>query len=163
MDSVTVEKGFEMALGAALGDDLDAPADPSAPMRWMGVAADPSDPALPEGVEPLSQRVKAPAELARRLAQIGIVARADGPKLAGALKPGQRLVSPEGDLWRWDGFAASAHAPTGAARRLAERSRDADIESEMKTARADAEAKRRAVEVAQAAADQAATLETETR
>ena len=53
MDSVTVEKGFEMALGAALGDDLDAPADPSAPMRWMGAAADPSDPALPEGVEPL--------------------------------------------------------------------------------------------------------------
>ena len=82
MDSVTVEKGFEMALGAALGDDLDAPADPSAPMRWMGAAADPSDPALPEGVEPLSQRVKAPAELARRLAQIGIVSRAEGPKLA---------------------------------------------------------------------------------
>jgi chromosome segregation protein len=163
MDSVTVEKGFEMALGAALGDDLDAPADPSAPMRWMGVAADPSDPALPEGVESLSQRVKAPAELARRLAQIGIVSRAEGPELAGVLKPGQRLVSPEGDLWRWDGFAASAHAPTGAARRLAERSRYADIENEMKMARADAEAKRRSAEAAQAAADQAGAAETEAR
>ena len=163
MDSVTVEKGFEMALGAALGDDLDAPIDPSAPMRWMGAAADPSDPALPEGVEPLSQRVQAPAELARRLTQIGIVSRADGPALAAALKPGQRLVSPEGDLWRWDGFAAAAHAPTGAARRLAERSRYADIEEEVKTARVEAEDKRRAAEAAQAAAVQAATAETEAR
>jgi chromosome segregation protein len=163
MDSVTVEKGFEMALGAALGDDLDAPADPSAPMRWMGAAADPSDPALPKGIEPLSQRVQAPAELARRLAQIGIVSRAEGAKHAAALKPGQRLVSREGDLWRWDGFAASAHAPTGAARRLAERSRFADIENEMKIARADAEARRLAADAAQATAVRAAAAETEAR
>jgi len=161
MDSVTVAKGFEMALGAALGDDLDAPADPSAPMRWMGATADPSDPALPKGIEPLSKRVQAPAELARRLAQVGIVSRAEGAKLAAALKPGQRLVSREGDLWRWDGFAASAHAPTGAARRLAERSRYADIENEMKAARADAEARRSAADAAQAEAVRAVTAETE--
>jgi chromosome segregation protein len=163
MDSVTVEKGFESALGAALGDDLDAPADPSAPMRWMGAAADPSDPALPKGVEALSTKVRAPAELARRLAQIGIVSRADGPALAASLKPGQRLVSPEGDLWRWDGFAASAHAPTGAARRLAERSRYADIQEEMKAARTDAETRRQEADAAQAQAQQAATTETEAR
>src|SRR6266478_3207894 len=34
IDGVTVAKGYEKALGAALGDDLDAPVDPSAPMRW---------------------------------------------------------------------------------------------------------------------------------
>ncbi len=163
MDSVTVEKGFESALGAALGDDLDAPADPSAPMRWMGAAADPSDPALPNGVAALATKVQAPAELARRLAQIGIVSRTDGPALAALLKPGQRLVSPEGDLWRWDGFAASAHAPTGAARRLAERSRYADIQEEMKAARADAETRRHEADAAQAQAQQAATTETEAR
>jgi len=159
MDHVTVEKGYEMALGAALGDDLDAPADPSSPMRWMGAKADPADPALPKDAEPLSRRVKAPAELARRLAQIGVVARAEGAKLAAALKPGQRLVSVEGDLWRWDGFAADAHAPTGAARRLAERSRYADIQNEMQAARADVEAKRRAADAAQAAAAAAAIAE----
>jgi chromosome segregation protein len=163
MDHVTVEKGLEMALGAALGDDLDAPVDPTAPMRWMGATSDPADPQLPEGAEPLSQRVKAPAELARRLAQIGIVTRAEGPALAAMLKPGQRLVSPEGDLWRWDGFAASAHAPTGAARRLAERSRYADIETEMKAARTEAEAKRQAADAAQQAAVAAVHAETEAR
>ena len=64
-------------------------------------------------------------------------------RLAALLKPGQRLVSREGDLWRWDGFAAGAHAPTGAARRLAERGRLADIDGEINAARAEVEAKRR--------------------
>ena len=151
MDHVSVEKGYEKALGAALGDDLDAPVDPSAPMRWMGSAIDAADPTLPEGVEPLSAHVQAPAELARRLHQIGVIDRDNGPRLAALLRPGQRLVSPEGDLWRWDGFAAAAHAPTGAARRLAERARLADIEAELQVARADAEAARGLAEAAEAA------------
>ena len=100
-------------------------------MRWAGAAIDPSDPVLPEGARPLSGFVQAPAELARRLAQIGVVERGDGPRLAAMLKPGQRLVSREGDFWRWDGFAAAAHAPTGAARRLAERGRLHAIETEL--------------------------------
>ena len=48
MDALTVAKGYEKALGAALGDDLDAPVDQSAPMRWAGAALDPSDPGLAE-------------------------------------------------------------------------------------------------------------------
>jgi chromosome segregation protein len=163
MDNVTVEKGYEKALGAALGDDLDAPVDPSAPMRWVGSAIDPADPALPAGVERLADKVQAPAELARRLAQIGVVDRDTGTRLAGMLKPGQRLVSPDGDLWRWDGFAAAAHAPTGAARRLAERARLADIEGELLTARGEAEQARGVVEAAQAALQTAAAAEAQTR
>ena len=150
MDALTVAKGYEKALGAALGDDLDAPVDQSAPMRWAGAALDPSDPALPSGAEPLARFVTAPPELARRLAQIGVVERGDGPRLAALLKPGQRLVSPEGDFWRWDGFATAAHAPTGAARRLAERGRLQAIESEIETARSEVETKQRVVEVAEA-------------
>jgi len=65
------------------------------------------------------------------------------------LKTGQRLVSLEGDVWRWDGFVAAAHAPTGAARRLAERARLVDIENELEQARADAAAKRQALEAAE--------------
>ena len=121
IDGVTVAKGYEKALGAALGDDLDAPVDPSAPMRWTNAGVTDGDPALPEGVEALAAHVQAPSELARRLAQIGVVAKERGAELVSQLKTGQRLVSPEGDVWRWDGFVAAAHAPTGAARRLAER------------------------------------------
>ncbi len=163
MDALVVDKGYEKALGAALGDDLDAPVDQSAPMRWAGAALDPSDPQLPDGATALSNHVQAPPELARRLGQIGVVARADGPRLAALLKPGQRLVSREGDFWRWDGFAAAAHAGTGAARRLAERGRLEAIEGELAAARGEVEAKRSAVEAAEAAAAAAAEAETKAR
>jgi chromosome segregation protein len=163
IDHVSVEKGYEKALGAALGDDLDAPVDPSSPMHWTEVAREESDPALPEGVEALAQHVKAPAQLARRLSQIGVVERGAGIRLAGALKTGQRLVSREGDLWRWDGFVAAAHAPTGAARRLAQRSRFTEIDGELASARSEVDANRRTLETAQSAFDAASSAETETR
>jgi chromosome segregation protein len=163
MDALSVDEGYEKALGAALGDDLDAPVDPSAPMRWAGAEVDPGDPVLPEGAQPLSGFVRAPAELARRLAQIGVIERGDGPRLAVLLKPGQRLVTREGDYWRWDGFAAAAHAPTGAARRLAERGRLAAIETELTTARAEMENNVRALETAEATRAAAAAAEIKAR
>jgi chromosome segregation protein len=114
IDGVHVAKGYEKALGAALCDDLDAPVDPSAPLLWSQAGSGDGDPSLPSGVESLADHVEAPVELQRRLRQIGVVSREQGPNLAAQLKSGQRLVSPEGDLWRWDGFIAAAHAPTGA-------------------------------------------------
>jgi chromosome segregation protein len=150
IDDLTVDKGYEAALGAALGDDLEAPIDPSAPMRWAGAAVDPGDPALPDGVEALADHVKTPPELARRLKQIGVIGRAQAARLVALLKPGQRLVSREGDLWRWDGFSVAANAPTGAARRLAGKNRLADIEAELVALRHDVEIKQAAVAAAEA-------------
>ncbi|PAY07623.1 chromosome segregation protein SMC [Bradyrhizobium sp. UFLA03-84] len=149
IDGITVAKGYEKAIGAVLGDDLDAPVDSSAPMRWTNVGESSGDPSLPDGVERLADHVQAPPELARRLAQIGVVAKERGAALVSQLKTGQRLVSLEGDVWRWDGFVADAHAPTGAARRLAERARLVDIEHELEQARIDAAAKRQALETAE--------------
>ncbi len=163
IDGLTVAKGYEKALGAALGDDLDAPVDPSAPMRWTNSGVTEGDPALPEGVEPLATHVKAPSELVRRLAQIGVVAKERGAELVSQLKTGQRLVSPEGDVWRWDGFVAAAHAPTGAARRLAERARLVDIENELEQARIDASVKRQALETADVELKAASAAETSAR
>src|SRR6267154_696111 len=163
IDGVTVAKGYEKALGAALGDDLDAPVDPSAPMRWTDAGVTEGDPALPDGVEALTAHVEAPSELARRLAQIGIVPKERGAELVSQLKTGQRLVSPEGDVWRWDGFVAAAHAPTGAARRLAERARLVDIENELEQARIDATSKRQALESAESELKAAAAAESAAR
>jgi chromosome segregation protein len=163
IDHISVEKGYEKALGAALGDDLDAPADASAPMHWGETSPGAVDPALPTGVVPLARHVKAPAQLARRLAQIGVIERADGARLSASLKAGQRLVSRDGDLWRWDGFVAAAHAPTGAARRLAQRGRFAEIDGELASARREVNDMRAALERAQSAFEAAAAHETETR
>lgn len=159
IDGVHVAKGYEKALGAALGDDLDAPVDPSAPLRWSQAGNGEDDPALPHGVVSLADHVEAPPELQRRLRQIGVVGREQGPGLAAQLKSGQRLVSPEGDLWRWDGFVAAAHAPTGAARRLAERARLVDIEADLENSRTEAQARRLDLEIAETELKSAATAE----
>src|SRR5205814_8737285 len=94
--------------------------------------------------------VTAPPQLARRLAQIGVIERADAPRLLPLLKPGQRLVYRDGDLWRWDGFSVAANAPTGAVRRLAGKNRLADIEAELQAVRGDGEGQRAAAEAAEA-------------
>ncbi len=135
VDAVSVARGYEAALGAALGDDLDASVDEAAPAHWSVLAPADEDPSLPAGADPLAARVSAPPALARRLAQVGVVARAEGKRLVGALKPGQRLVSLEGDLWRWDGFVAAVEAPRAAARRLTEKNRLSDLEREAEAAR----------------------------
>ncbi|PTS87094.1 MULTISPECIES: AAA family ATPase [unclassified Caulobacter] len=129
LDSVSPEKGYGAALAAALGDDLDAALDARALSYWGGAEA--RGPAWPQGAEPLAPLVKAPAELAARLAFVAVVARADGERLQKTLGPGMRLVSREGDLWRWDGFVARADAPKPAAVRLEQRTRLAEVEAEI--------------------------------
>jgi chromosome segregation protein len=135
LDDVSVAKGYEIALGAAMGDDLDASSNSTAPAHWAVVEGAVGDPPLPPQVEPLSRHVKAPAALALRLAQIGVVSRAEGAAFRRLLKPGQRLVSREGDLWRWDGYTTAAEAPSAAARRLAERNRLGELEASAENAR----------------------------
>jgi chromosome segregation protein len=124
LDQITVTPGYEAALGAALGEDLTAPLDADAPMHWRVIDRADSGPSLPSGVESLARYVTAPAALARRLAQIGVVdTDAQGVDAAPQLAQGQRLVSREGGLWRWDGFIMRAGAPSASATRLAQRNR----------------------------------------
>jgi chromosome segregation protein len=129
LDEVSAERGFEAALAAALGDDLNAALDRKAAAFWGGGKA--PAPAWPKGVTPLATAVRAPDELAARLAFTGLVERDDGDRLQAELKPGMRLVSREGDLWRWDGFVARAEAPRPAAVRLAQKARLEELETEI--------------------------------
>ncbi len=120
LDQLQVEPGLEKALGAALADDLRAPVVAAdRPSGWVGLPDYDRPQSLPAGATPLVRFVEGPGVLARRLGQIGLVQRGDGARLQPMLQPGQRLVSREGDLWRWDGFRAGAEdAPSAAALRL---------------------------------------------
>jgi chromosome segregation protein len=133
-DQLVVAAGYEAALAAALGEDMEAgPANSTAPRRFAGsVAAD--DPALPAGVVPLAGQVQAPPELARRLAQTGVVDAAPDAPLLSTLKPGQRLVSRDGKLWRWDGLVDAGGRTDAAAARLRARRRAAELEAERQAA-----------------------------
>jgi chromosome segregation protein len=134
VDQLKVERGYEAALGAALGDDIDASSDEGAPTHWRGLPPLEDGVSLPGDAQPLSNFVQAPQALARRLSHIGVVSKSLGQALQAQLRSGQRLVSREGDVWRWDGFTSAADAPSAAAKRLAERNRLSLLEIEMQDA-----------------------------
>ena len=132
VDALNVQMGYEGALGTALGDDLSAATDESAPVHWAGVPAYQSSPALPTGSAPLSDYVSGSDALIRRLNQIGVVNDSEtGRRLAPELKQGQRLVALDGGFWRWDGYTASSDAPAAAAVRLEQRNRLNTVRSEL--------------------------------
>jgi len=137
MDALEVEPGYEKALAAALGEDLTAPIDTAAEVHWadlspMSAAAD-----FPVTATPLSRFVKAPPVLARRLAATGVIEESSvAPDQRDRLAPGQRLVSKDGALWRWDGFTIRSGAPTAAAKRLQQRNRLAELREQLQSAAA---------------------------
>ncbi|MGE5566036.1 MAG: chromosome segregation protein SMC [Parcubacteria group bacterium] len=129
LDEVSPDRGYEAALAAALGEDLEAALDARAPAYWGG--RDATAPAWPEGATPLGPLVKAPPALAARLAFTALADRKDAERLQKSLAPGCRLVTKEGDLFRWDGFVARAEAPKPAAVRLEQKTRLAEVEAEI--------------------------------
>jgi chromosome segregation protein len=124
IDAFTIDAGLETALGAALVEDAFLPMAGDAPRDWRMIPRPEGEPPLPPGVLSLADFLTAPPALDRRLAQIGLVeTRESGDALQPRLAPGQRLVSPEGDLWRWDGLTRPAGETSAAAVRLDQRQR----------------------------------------
>ncbi len=134
LDSVQAKAGYEQALAAVLGEDLEAAVGGSAGLRWDGADVPTQD--LPAGVELITDYITAPQELRARLSQIGVAAIEDIHAKAKELKPGQRLVSPRGDVVRWDGFTIAAGVETSAAIKLKQQNRIAELEAEIAEAEA---------------------------
>ena len=131
IDEVRAAPGYERALAAALGEDLDASLAGEGPRRWTGADALPGDPALPAGCAALADHVAAPLALLRRLQQIAVVEADSGQSLA----VGQRLVTMDGRLRRWDGYVATGMG-AAAAERLIRVNRLAEIETALPAAAA---------------------------
>ena len=138
--------GYERALAAALGEDIEAALGKEGARRWEGSEAGPADPPLAAGLQWLLDHVEAPAALHRRLAQVGVADRDEGQPLA----VGQRLVTRDGVMRRWDGFV-SVGGGAAAAERLLRANRLAEIDRQMpvhESTVADAEAARDAAAAA---------------
>ena len=118
--------GYERALAAALGEDIEAVLGPEGPRRWQGSEIAANDPPLAEGLERLLDHVDAPAALRRRLSQIGVTDEDSGQPLA----VGQRLVTRDGVMRRWDGFV-SVGGGAAAAERLLRANRLAEIDRQL--------------------------------
>ncbi|TDE37411.1 chromosome segregation protein SMC [Antarcticimicrobium sediminis] len=148
LDLLRVTPGYEKALGAALADDLRAPVvDEDGPSGWATLPGYGAAQLLPDGITGLANYVTVPEVLGRRISQIGVVEAEDGARLQPLLQPGQRLVTLEGDLWRWDGFRAWAEdAPSAAALRLEQLNRLEALKQELEQVTARAEGTRAAHE-----------------
>jgi len=115
--------------------------DRGAPIHWLplGPLADVRH--FPRRRRRLAAHVKAPAELARRLAFIGMVAdEATGAALQADLKPGQQLVTAEGAGLAVGRFHHALRRPSTAAVRLSQRNRLADSHSGRRVTAEQAEA-----------------------
>ncbi|HJR83222.1 MAG TPA: chromosome segregation protein, partial [Sphingomicrobium sp.] len=126
IESLSADAGYERALAAALGEDSDAAIGGEGPRRWVGSEAQPGDPQLAAGLEPLIDHVRAPNQLLRRLKQIGVAEEDKGQALA----VGQRLVTRDGKLRRWDGFVATGSG-AAAAERLIRANRLAELTGQL--------------------------------
>ncbi|MCL6729899.1 chromosome segregation SMC family protein [Sphingomonas hankyongi] len=155
--SLRAQPGYERALAAALGEDADAAVGAEGGRRWQGSELQDGDPALPAGTECLADHVSAPTELLRRLRQIAVADEDTGQRLA----VGQRLVTREGALRRWDGFVAIGSGAAAAERllranRLAELARDLpSLEEASKECAAQRDEALAAMEQSRALAEQA--------
>ena len=132
IENLDVIPGFEKALDALLGDELYHSLDTENDIHWKKVSIKEKSQNLPSGCKPLSEFVKGSDVLSERLNQTGLVNKSDGEELSSKLTYGQRIVSKEGDLWRWDGLVVSAGAPGSAAERLGQRNRLIEIYEEIK-------------------------------
>jgi chromosome segregation protein len=140
LTALRVAPGFEAAIGAAFGDELQAPlangeGGDAAARFWVDLGGDEQGSSvLPEGACWLGEAVDAPSALARSLAQAGWVDDEEtGHRLQPSLAPGQRLVDRQGRLWRWDGFVSLGCGPSLAAEHLRHANRLAVLESEIAT------------------------------
>ena len=140
IDRISVTPGYERAFAAALGDDVNAAIGGDSGRRWkllnpprnaeVALAQRVTEGGLettqrlteapihhPAGGPPprvgedlLLQFVDAPAELSARLAMVRVADSDDGQPL----EPGERLVTMDGRLRRWDGFATDDDGSTAA-------------------------------------------------
>ena len=124
--SLSADAGYERALAAALGEDVEASIGADGPRRWVGSDPQADDPPLAAGLKSLIEHVRAPQQLLRRLRQIGIADEDTGQSLA----VGQRLVTRDGKLRRWDGFVSTGSG-AAAAERLIRANRLAELTKQL--------------------------------
>lgn len=151
--------GYEVAVGAALGEEAEAGLSETAARYWRETGSLQA-PEWPTGVSALSGFVDAPAALARRIAFTALLDEgSEGSAIQDRLLPGQCVVDADGTLWRWDGYVQKAGAPSEAAVRLERQNRLVTLKEQEAKAREKAAAAQRASEAALAAHQKAREAE----
>ena len=132
IEGLEVTPGYEKALDALLGDELYYSLDSANDIYWKKNSIKGNVQSLPKDTQSLSDFVNGSDILNQRLSQTALVSKEKGDMLFSELSYGQRMVTKEGDLWRWDGLVVSAGAPGSAAERLGHRNHLIEIYDSIK-------------------------------
>ena len=167
LNAIRVQDGFETALAAVIGDALQAPAgtQESGDFWHLDPAGLAAAEALPADVQPLSAVVDAaPDALTQRLNACGIAeSAAAAVALQPTLRPGQRLTTREGGLWRWDGYTVLPGKVPGAARLLEQRRRAEELDGLVTAKATETQAAKERAEEAATAMKNTRTAEADAR
>ena len=116
---MTIRDNMDEAIAAALADSLSAPIGDGKNGYWRDDMQARTDIKPPQNTKPLTDYIDAPPALTASLSAVGVAKNsADALRLQPHLTPGQMLTTPQGGLWRWDGFVLPQGATAGAAQRL---------------------------------------------
>jgi chromosome segregation protein len=152
LDQIKPQAGYERALAAALGDELEGAIDKAAPIAWTGASS--SSVAWPVGVVCLADFIdQAPEALSARLQAIGVVEAADFDSFT-SLPMGARIVTKAGDMRRWDGFVRRSGAIASSAVLLEQRGRLEALRAQVDSTKSKAQTDASANASARAFADQ---------
>lgn len=137
LGQIKVQKGYERALSAALGDDLNANIGKKGDKYWNKIENPNFEwPSEFKNLPKLCDFVEAPVELMARINSIVII-EGDAPNLP----KGARAVTLNGKTYRWDGFVTNNNTGQNAII-LEQRNRKAEIEPIIAEKRSELETQR---------------------
>ena len=155
---MTIRDNMDEAIAAALADSLSAPIGDGKNGYWRDDMQARTDIKPPQNTKPLTDYIDAPPALTASLSAVGVAKNsADALRLQPHLTPGQMLTTPQGGLWRWDGFVLPQGTTAGAAQRLRHEARLKEL-----NAKIDGAAKKAETAKAQAEASKAEQVQADT-
>ena len=155
---MTIRDNMDEAIAAALADSLSAPIGDGKNGYWRDDMQARTDIKPPQNTKPLTDYIDAPPALTASLSAVGVAKNsADALRLQPHLTPGQMLTTPQGGLWRWDGFVLPQGATAGAAQRLRHEARLKELNAKVDGAEKKAENAKSQAEASKAEASKADT------
>ena len=155
---MTIRDNMDEAIAAALADSLSAPIGDGKNGYWRDDMQARTDIKSPQNTKPLTDYIDAPPALTASLSAVGVAKNsADALRLQPHLTPGQMLTTPQGGLWRWDGFVLPQGTTAGAAQRLRHEARLKELNAKIDGAEKKAETTKTQAEASKAEASKADT------
>ena len=130
-DSISVTGEMEAALGACLSHNLNLAGETDEAGYWRNDL--PQSPLSPPDIgTPLGDYITGPKAIMRAISGVSVITdKAQAQSAQTSLMPGQALVSPDGQLWRWDGLVRLNHE--GADERLRQKAKLDGLTAQLKT------------------------------